>query len=298
MLDAAGRAVRIVDAAEALERARADAGAAARGAWLVLSRSGRSIEVVKLVAKLKAAGAGVIGVTNDPASPLAQESSIPIGLGAAFDHNVSVTMYSGVALAGALIAALAVGAWRDEQAREIERALDDAERRLPAWRERIAASGWCVREATTVLLARGPGLAAALEARQLWEEAAKHPATALSTGAFRHGPNEVVRPGCRVVLWLAADERLRAVDLELARDLRRAGAKVALIGPRLPGDAADLELELPGIAAPWRFLVELMPVRLLPEAIARLRGVDCDRFDYCPFVVESESGLGPGHGGS
>lgn len=304
LFDAAGRIVRSVEAGEALEFVRLDGESAARGAWLVLSRSGRSVEVVKLVAKLKAAGAGVIGVTNDPGSPLAKESSIAIGLGAAFDHNVSVTMYSGVALAGALVAALAVGAWRDEQARELERALDDAERRLPEWRERIAASGWCAREATTILLARGPGLAAALEARQLWEEAAKHPATALSTGAFRHGPNEVVRPGCRVLLWLAADERLRAVDLELARDLCRAGAKVALVGPRLPAASAelagraDLALELPEIAAPWRFLVELMPVRLLPESIARLRGVDCDRFDHCPFVVESETGLGPGHGGA
>jgi len=303
--DAAGRPARNADAGELLHFVELPK----ESTLLLLSRSGRSVEVVELLKKARPGGATVIGVTNDAESPLAKESRVVLLLGAPFDFNVSVTMYSGVALAGALAAAMAVGAWRDELAAALDGALADAERRLAGWSAAIAASAanaanaandWSARDATTILLARGAGLAAALETRQLFEEATKYPATALSTGAFRHGPNEVVRPGCRVILWLPEQPRLRALDLALAADLRKAGAKVALVGAELPHGSADLLLELPpaSIVPPgWQFLVELMPARLLVEATARARGVDCDRFDFCPFVVAREEGLGDGHGG-
>jgi glucosamine--fructose-6-phosphate aminotransferase (isomerizing) len=296
--DAAGRPARNVDAGELLHFGKLPA----KATLLVLSRSGRSVEVVELVRKVRAqsgGGADVIGVTNDPESPLAKESRTALLLGAPFDFNVSVTMYSGVALAGALAAAMAIGAWSDDDARALDATLAASELhvgRHDAWRHGVETSGWCVADATTILLARGPGLAAAMEARQLFEEAAKQPATAHSTGAFRHGPNEVIRPGCRVILWLPADETLRPLDLALASDLRDAGASVALIGSSLPADAADLSLELPPVRPAWQFMVELMPARLLVESVSRVRGVDCDRFQFCPFVVASEEGLGEGHG--
>lgn len=321
--DAAGRPARNVEAGELLHFAKLPP----RSTLLVMSRSGLSVEIVELLERARRARATVIGVTNDPDSPLARKTRPALLLGVPFDFNVSVTMYSGVALAGALAAAMAVGAWREEHARDLDRALHAADRSLgregaarksPGFRREIPrrdrtaggrrAGGWRAaielapgrawwrRDAATILLARGPGLAAALEARQLFEEAAKHPATALSTGAFRHGPNEIVRPGCRVVLWLAEDARLRALDLALASDLRKAGAKLALVGTALPPGAADVALELPRAPLGWQFLLQPMPVRLLVEAAARARGADCDRFDFCPFVVTSEAGLGRGDG--
>ncbi len=294
LCDAAGRPVRNGDAGELLHFAPLPP----RGTLLLLSRSGRSVEVVDLLEKARAAQSTTIAVTNDADSPLARGAGTSVLLGAPFDFNVSVLMYSGIALAGALLVAQSLQRWRSEWVGELQRALQDAGRRLSAWQAAIAASSFVAAESTTLLLARGAGLAAANEARQLWEEAAKHPATALSTGAFRHGPNEVVAPGCRVVLWLAAGERLRGFDLALAADLRRAGAKVALVGCDLPSGVADLALELPATPPGFSFLVELMPVRLLAEAVARARRVDCDTFRFCPFVVDREEGLGDGHGAS
>jgi len=294
LFDGAGRPARNADAGELLHFARLQKD----DVLLVLSRSGRSVEIAGLLAKAASAGAAVIGVTNDASSPLARAGRPSLLLGARPDANVSVTMYSGVALAGAVAAAMAVGGWQNGLAPALDRALGDAEPAIAVWERAVIAHDWGAHDGPTLLLARGPGLAAALEARQLFEEAAKHPATAHSTGAFRHGPNEVVRPGCRVLLWLPAEPRLRALDLALAADLRRAGANVALVGAELPAGAADLALELPvqhGVPAAWSFLFELMPVRLLVEATARARGVDCDRFDHCPYVVESEEGLGGGH---
>jgi hypothetical protein len=73
---------------------------------------------------------------------------------------------------------------------------------------------------------------------------------------------------------------------------------VTLVGRGVPDGAGDLTLELPPGPARWQFLVELIPVRLVIERIARARGVDCDVFRFCPYVVDREGGLGGGEGPS
>ena len=70
------------------------------------------------------------------------------------------------------------------------------------------------------------------------------PATAMTTSGFRHGPQEIVRPGMRFCMWID-QSRMRDQDLSVARDLRKLGASVMLIGENLPRDAADLVCQLP-----------------------------------------------------
>src|SRR5271170_5509126 len=57
------------------------------GAVLILiSRTGRSVEIVNLLAKARESGATVIGITNAPDGPLAKEAQIPIVVNVKFDH--------------------------------------------------------------------------------------------------------------------------------------------------------------------------------------------------------------------
>src|SRR6267143_899679 len=87
--------VYIQDAAELLQFASFPPAAAI----IIISRSGRSIEIVKLVAKARAAKATVIAVTNAPDGPLAKEAQIPIVVPIALDHAISVNTYSTLAAA-------------------------------------------------------------------------------------------------------------------------------------------------------------------------------------------------------
>ena len=57
----------------------------------------------------------------------------------------------------------------------------------------------------------------------------------MGTGAFRHGPQEVVASGTRFGVWIGA-RMMRDQDLAVARDLGRLGASVMLIGQELPED--------------------------------------------------------------
>lgn len=266
---------RVADASELLHAASFRPGSA----LLVLSRSGRSVEIAGLADLAIRHRVPVVAVTNAPDSPLARAADVVLPLGVAFDHAVSIVTYTALSLAGALAVADAP-------------ALEDALERMPSAIDegRAALEGWEPPPGPAYFLGRGGSLATAHEARLLWEEAAKMPATALTTGGFRHGPQEIVRPGVLVGLWVHG-ERRRSEDLALARDLRSLGARVMLVGQDLPPDAGDLVFRVPSIDPAWQFVLDVVPAQLAAERAARARGVDCDAFRLCSYIVEAEGGL-------
>ena len=84
---------------------------------------------------------------------------------------------------------------------------------------------------------------------------------------------------------------MRRQDLAVAADLRKLGARVMLIGQDLPDSVGDLVFSLPKIPGVWQFLIDIMPVQLAAERLSHIRGVDCDSFRICSYIVESEYGL-------
>lgn len=277
----------LMDASELLHCAQVPHGANV----VLLSRSGKSTEILQLIEKCRAQSAKMIAITNQADSPLAQGSDFVLYTNTDFDHAVSVSTYSAIAMAGAVLACEATGRLEKSLQGELSKALENAEASIPEWRKQIEQSGWLsVEGGATYFLARGAGLASCNEARLLWEEAAKSPATALTTGGFRHGPQEIVRAGLRVGIWIDA-ERMRSEDLDLARDLVRLGARVLLIGQGIEPNAADCVVRLPAIPPRWQFLTEIIPIQLAAERLALLRGEDPDSFRLCSYIVESEGGL-------
>jgi glucosamine--fructose-6-phosphate aminotransferase (isomerizing) len=282
----AGRAASLVDASELLHQTVFRPGSAI----LLLSRSGKSIEVVSLLDRAAKAGARVIGVTNGPDSPLAVRADAALLLGVGFDHAISVVTYSTVALVGGLVSAAATGTLTTGSIQALHHSLEALPGAIATWREQLSGNGWFTTDGVTYFLARQASQASAHEARLMWEEAAKVPASALSTGGFRHGPQEIVVPGLRVGLWIDAAVR-REEDFALARDLRRLGARVLMIGQKVPQDAGDLVFELPPIPPAWQFMTDIVPVQLAAEHLSGLRGVDCDTFRLSSHVVTAEGGL-------
>ena len=283
-----GRPAVLIDASELLHFDELPPNAAV----VLLSRSGKSTEIVQLIQKCRARSATIISVTNQPDSPLAQGSDIVLNTCTAFDHAVSVTTYTAIAMAAVLLACEATGHLKLSDHDELSQSLADATKAIPEWRTTIENSCWLGDGGGfTYFLARGASLASCNEARLLWEEAAKRPATALTSGGFRHGPQEIVRHGMRAAIWVDA-ERMRTQDLDLARDLNKLGARVLLIGQRLEKDAGDCVLTLPSIPARWQFLIDIIPIQIAAERLAVSLGEDPDSFRLCSYIVEDEGGIG------
>ena len=283
---ACGRPASLLDASEMLHFSEV----ASNSVVLVLSRSGKSVEIVQLLGKLLSQHAKIIAVTNTLDSPLSQQADVCLSLEANFDHMVSITMYSGLALVGSLLASMSLGVQRGHLVEELRASLAAAQGAIAGWQDAVETSDWFESGTPTYFLARGGSLSSCHEARLLWEEAAKAPASALPTGSFRHGPQEVVRPGLRVGMWVDG-VKMRSQDLTMAKDLRRHGAQVLLIGQELVPDGADVVMNIPTIPALWQFLIDIIPIQLAAERLARLRGEDCDSFRICPYIIEEEGGL-------
>jgi len=281
-----GRPACLVEASELLHCSQV----AREAVVIVISRSGNSIEIVQLLDKLKEANATIIGVTNTLDSHLTKGSDIVINVRADFDHQVSVTMYSALAMAGGLLASLAAGNHEGLLEQVLTKSLLAAKEAIPSWRAQLQDHPWFAREAGTYFLARGGSLATCHETRLLWEEATKSPATAMTTSGFRHGSQEITDEGLRFGLWIDK-ERMRHQDLTLSADLRKLGARVMLIGQELSPEVADLVFCLPSIPAEWQFLIDVIPAQLAAEHLSHVREVSCDTFRLCPYIVASEGGL-------
>ena len=281
-----GRPVCLQDTAEMLHFTAIPAGAVI----IAISRSGRSVEIVNLLGKARKAGAIVVGITNAQDGPLAREADIPIVISTTADYGISVNTYSTLALAAGALATAAVRGFDATLVASLSRSFANTRQALDRWQDQTVTSTWLAPAGVYYFLGRGSSLGSCHEARLLWEEGVKSAATAMGTGNFRHGPQEIVRLGTHVGMWIDGRE-MREQDLAVAQDLRRMGASVMLIGQDLPGDGGDLVFQLPEVLPEWQFVLEILPAQLAAEHLARLSGISCDSFRFCPPVVESEHGL-------
>jgi glutamine---fructose-6-phosphate transaminase (isomerizing) len=262
-----------------------------RGSVIVaISRTGRSIEIIQLLAKAKASGAMIIGITNSADSPLAQGAAIAISVPVKLDYAISVNTYSTLVIAAGALATAATADF-SSIAPSLLQAVRDTGQQLGSWQTQLQESNWLMVGTSYYFLARGGSLGTCHEARLLWEEGVKMPATAMSTSNFRHGPQEIVRQGMRFCMWIDQSQ-MREQDLSVAHDLRELGASVMLIGGNLPPGAGDLVMQLPYSPARWQSVIDVIPAQLAAERLSRMAGVDCDSFRVCSYVVEDEHGLG------
>ena len=258
---------------------------------ILVSRSGESIEVTKLLPAMRERGATVIGIVNVPESALAKEVDQAITLSCPTDQMVAIQSYTATLLTFSLLAAVIAGEV-DEAKAQIAETIESLAGLVPAW---VAASEhwgeFLTTETPLYLLGRGPALGSVHEGVLLMHETAKAPAVGLSVAQFRHGPVEVVDANFRaIVIGTAAASR--RLDYELAKDVELMGGQVRWLGP--DGGQAD-----PSALCSWpssmppRFIsiAEIIPLQLAAYRKAELRGVRPGDFRWAPLVTKTEAGF-------
>jgi glutamine---fructose-6-phosphate transaminase (isomerizing) len=123
----------------------------------------------------------------------------------------------------------------------------------------------------------------------LWEEAAKQPASALTTGSFRHGPQEIVNDKINAGIWL--DSTTQNNDIKLINDLNKHCAGTLTIGTAIPSGTKGHVIEIPPTPTLFHPVVNIIPLQIASEKLSLLKGETPDSFKFCDFVVETEGGL-------
>ena len=113
--------------------------------------------------------------------------------------------------------------------------------------------------------------------------AAGEQAGELGPAALRHGPYELLGPGVLAMI-MAGDPATYELNVRLAEDVRRLGAKAALIEP----GASESVFRLPDVAERLRPIVEILPVQMLTLALAASRGQEAGRFQQATKITDTE----------
>src|SRR5258706_10700548 len=227
--------VYLYDAAELLEFAEFPTNAVV----IVISRSGRSVEIVKLLAKVRERGTTVIAITNSADGPLAQGAQLPIAIPIELDHAISVNTYSTLAAAAGILASAAVGTWSASLAVMLSASFAKTDAAISGWQAQLEDTRWFSPRAITYFLARGCSTGSSQEARLLWEEGVKSPATAMNTGSFRHGPQEMVPAGKGLCSW-SGRARNSGANPRGGGSWRRHGARALVVAPEISAGSRDL----------------------------------------------------------
>jgi len=256
---------------------------------VVVSRSGESVEIVKVLSRVKEISQHTIGVTNEPESTLAKGASVALTVGSLPDEMVAIQSYTGTVAALMLLAAAVSG--------DLEKTHGEMTALLPRVTSLIAENldhieDWddFFKAGSIYLLGRGPSYASALEGALLFSETAKEPAVGIASGSFRHGPVEIVDANFRAIVF-APQGKTRELNLGLAEDLMKFGAKVRVVGPVGPlghtGPALPF-IDVPEVAEKLAPLLDIIPVQLAALRLAHRKNLVIGKFRYAPQVTRNE----------
>jgi len=255
------------------------------GTLLVLvSQSGRSAEIVRLLEAVRGRGVVTIGLTNAADSPLAREATAVVLTHAGEEATVSCKTYLAAQMALAWLGEVLAGGDRDATRAALGETIAATAAYLAAWRSHVE---WLAERLQGVravyYTGRGPSLAAACSAGLITKESTHRPSEGMSSAAFRHGPMEMLDEGV-FLLAFAGAARTRGLNEALVADVRAAGARAFLAAE----DAPEPALRLPAVPDLARPVVELLPVEMITLALASLDGREAGRFERVTKVTTAE----------
>jgi glucosamine--fructose-6-phosphate aminotransferase (isomerizing) len=248
---------------------------------LAISQSGRSPDILAAAEAARAAGALVVALVNDAASPLADVAEITAPLLAGPELSIAATK-SYIAALSAIVQLAAC--WSAEA--KLLAALDG----LPALLERAWALDWSaaiapLSEAQSLyVLGRGLGFGVAEEAALKLKETCGLHAEAFSAAEVRHGPMALVGPGFPVLAFAQGDETREGVEAATAAAATQ-GAPVLKAGGAAQSGVISLPTE-PACPVLEPIAYALSFYRLV-NALALARGLDPDQPPHLRKITET-----------
>jgi glutamine---fructose-6-phosphate transaminase (isomerizing) len=254
--------------------------------WIT-SQSGRTVEVEVLLERLNGKRpAFVLGMTNDPASPLAASADAALYIHAGEESGVSSKTYLNT-LAAAQMAGLCLCGEPLEKAREeLAEVTESIRGYLKQYdahvAETSAAAGLMER---LFLLGRGPSATSYNTGALILKESTKFPAIGLDSGQFRHGPLELADEHLTTVIFEGMPVTAE-LNQRLGKDLIARGARVLWVGGQPPEGAYPLPMPSgSGTALP---IAEMLPVQMLSIVLARQNGFQPGVFRHITKVTRVE----------
>ena len=241
-----------------------------------ISQSGASPDIISVLAEARRQGRPTVALTNDAASPLAQQADAVLPLDAGQERAVAATKtyLNSVGAVALLFAAIS----EDEQALdELKRMPEVLERQIALSLESFPSLDEYRDAVGMTVVARGVNYGTAYEIALKIRELSGLVVEAYSPADLLHGPIAAIQPGWPVIVVAPTGPARPSVEevvvplkergarvlavSDVAAVLRRAHTRLPLV-PRVPEWLSPLTAVIPGQVAGMR--------------LAQLRGLDID----------------------
>ncbi|HVN20668.1 MAG TPA: SIS domain-containing protein [Dongiaceae bacterium] len=250
---------------------------------VVVSQSGRSVEVVRLL-KSNRGRAAIIGVTNTPGGPLAKNAAASLVTDAGEEFSVSCKTYLVSLLALRWLAEVMCGRDLSRIRRDLKNAGACTQEYLANWKNHVQRLGERLRNVRQLfLVGRGVSLAAVGTGSLIVKEADHFPAEGMSSAAFRHGPFEMVGSDTFVGVF-AGEKKTWQINRGLFDDIRGRQGESEWIGE----DSDFVPCLLPSGPRSVMPILEILPVQMITLALAAHAGREAGRFTFCSKVTTKE----------
>ena len=239
-----------------------------------ISQSGRSPDIVSVLAEGRRQGCLTLAITNDPSSPLAAEAAMVLDTCAGPERSIAATKtYTAQLLAVALLSAALSG----EGLEEIERVPERV-------REALALDAAIEEEARRyremercVVLGRGFNYATACEWSLKLKELSYVVAEPYSTADFWHGPVAMAARGFPVLAAVPGGAVFEEVLALLAHLVRERGVELVALSDREEALAlARTPLRLPTLPEWLSPVATIVPAQLFAYHLAHAMGHDAE----------------------
>ena len=247
---------------------------------VITSQSGRSGEIVALLEQIEKRPKVILGVTDDPDSPLAGAADHVVLLRSGREATVATKSFANTMAAFHRLAGLLLDRREGDAVDEIRSVAGSLQGHIDRGNPAVDALVGCMPKAANprlCLIGSGPDAATALAGALVLKEAAKVAAEGYIGGAFRHGPLEIAGPGLTAVLFGrgGADE---LSPNALARDIAATGSTVVTIAPAAY-EGSKL-IAIPSTTDLERLLHGMYVVQRLSVGLARAAGLVPGDFLY------------------
>ncbi len=285
---ATGIFARAIPAAETYLYPAAFLPSAKKSLAVLLSRSGKTTEVVRSLEFFRENKIPTLGITCIPESPLALGSDLALLLTPASERAVATTRsLTGMILAVQLISALVA---RDARFLEELYLLPEV---FETNHEEYQAQGKRIGEDTTLsryaFVGNGPFFGCARECQLKVKEMTLQPADAYPMFDFRHGPQSNVSPQMLVTAFMS--DTARQAEIAFVKDMRALGGAVWAIcesADEVLVESANHLLQLrSGLSEPARLPLYLPAVQYMAYYRALSLGLNPDTPKNLSYWIES-----------
>lgn len=260
---------------------------------VLISQSGESAETRHLIEMLPE-NIFVIAVTNQAESTLAKRGNLSYILNVSDEISVTTRTYVSSLILVQLIAA----AICKEDLTEISKVYEKTILSISTYLKNYEAESkrlldFCENIHEISLVGRGNALSTVCAGALFFREVSKFPALDFDSAEFRHGPMEMVQDGFYAMVF-AQSGRTRDLEIKMAEDISVKGGKVILVTDTAGLDAKVEEnknilvVELAEVEEYASQILQILPVQLLANAIAEVKGIEPGVFRWGSKIMNIE----------